>query len=38
MKVAIQILKFIIYIPIVIAEYTLMLLLEIVKQVKKPFQ
>jgi hypothetical protein len=38
MKVVIQFLKFIIYVPVVIAEYALMTLLEIVKQIKKPFQ
>ena len=38
MKVVIQFLKFIVYVPVVIAEYALMMLLEIVKQIKKPFQ
>jgi len=38
MKIVVQILKFICYVLIAIVEYTLMLLLEIVKQIKKPFQ
>jgi len=37
MKVILQIIKFCIYVPVVIAEYTLLLALEIVKQIKKPF-
>jgi hypothetical protein len=38
MKIVVQVLKFICYVPIVVVEHALMLLLEIVKQVKKPFQ
>jgi hypothetical protein len=37
MRVIIQILKFIIYCVITAAEFVLMLLLDIVKQMKKPF-
>lgn len=38
MKVVIQILKFLCYGVITVVEFTLMMLLDIVKQLKKPFQ
>jgi hypothetical protein len=38
MKVIVQFLKFLFYSVIVVAEYLLMMLLDIVKQMKKAFQ
>jgi hypothetical protein len=38
MKVIVQFLKFLCYSVIVVAEYLLMMLLDIVKQMKKAFQ
>lgn len=38
MKVFVAILRFILYIPIVLTEYTLMCLLEIIRYIKKPLE
>jgi hypothetical protein len=38
MKIIVQFLKFLCYGVITVVEFTLMMLLDIIKQMKKPFQ